>query len=171
MSNASLFTERAWLAQCGNYCGDCLLFHGEVADLARVLLRRLKQMERDHSTHHSPRLPQDIRYQQYCHRLYEALYDIDMLRCTRPCREGGGSECCAVRECCNGRGLEGCWECADLTQCPMLRDFCSEDFKDKMRTLLEIRENGPERFLESVQTRSKRAAKTSRCHRSEKRSG
>jgi hypothetical protein len=149
-------SEQTWLAYCGNYCGDCLLFHGEVTDLARVLLRRLKQMEQDHSEHHSPQLPHSVLYQQYCHRLYEALYAIDMLRCTRLCREGGGSESCKVRKCCVQHELDGCWDCTELTQCSILHEFSAASFEAKMRTLLEIRENGVEEFLKDVKKRQNR---------------
>jgi len=147
--------DRNWLAHCGNYCGDCLLYHGEITDLAKVLLRRLKRMEHDHSAHHAPQLPQNDVYQQYCHRLYEALYSIDLLCCTQVCREGGGSETCKIRECCIERGLAGCWDCDDLTRCALLSEIDPAYFEEKMRTLLEIRENGVERFLKHVHQRRK----------------
>ncbi|NQT26315.1 DUF3795 domain-containing protein [candidate division KSB1 bacterium] len=155
--------EHTWLAYCGNYCGDCLLFHGEVTDLAGVLLRRLKLMEHDQSAHHSPQLPHSEIYQQYCHRLYEALYSIDELRCTQLCREGGGSEFCKIRKCCVQHDLDGCWDCAELTQCSILQEFDAISLEAKMRTLLEIRENGVEGFLKDLKKRQKLVRKTP-CH-------
>lgn len=149
--------SHAWLAYCGNFCGDCLLFHGEVTDLARVLLRRLKQMEHDQSDHHSPQLPHNEIYQHYCHRLYEALYCIDLLRCAALCRDGGGSDTCKIRTCCTERNLEGCWDCDTLTHCPVLKGLDPVCFEAKMRTLLEIRENGAVAFLKDMGKRQKNA--------------
>ena len=164
MTKQDKSADHNWLAFCGNYCGDCLLYHGEITDLAKVLLRRIKQMEHDHSPHHTPQLPLSDEYQQYCHRLYEALYSIDLLRCRRLCRDGGGSESCKIRKCCTHHQLAGCWECDDLTRCSILSELDPAYFEEKMRTLLEIRENGADRFLKEVRKRQRRIGSTERHH-------
>lgn len=30
------------------------------------------------------------------------------------CRQGGGDEACLVRDCCQERGYQGCWECDEM---------------------------------------------------------
>lgn len=107
-------------------------------------------MERDRSEYYSPQLPHSELYQQYCHRLYEALYSIDELRCDQLCRDEGGSESCKIRKCCVQHELEGCWDCSELTQCSTLQEFNAACFEPKMRTLLEIRENGVDEFLKDA---------------------
>jgi hypothetical protein len=41
----------------------------------------------------------------------------------RGCRDGGGPEVCEKRQCCEERGLGGCWQCEAF---PCAKDFADE---------------------------------------------
>jgi len=48
------------------------------------------------------------------------LKSIKALRCSGPCRLGGGKPQCLIRDCALGKGLKGCWECLERPGCSLL---------------------------------------------------
>jgi hypothetical protein len=37
--------DESWIAYCGLYCGDCPIYAGEIADLAKALLGKLDESD------------------------------------------------------------------------------------------------------------------------------
>jgi hypothetical protein len=41
-------------------------------------------------------------------------------RCKKGCKNGGGLPFCTIRNCCQIKGYEGCWECTEFEACHKL---------------------------------------------------
>ena len=79
----------------------------------------------------------------------EVLDAIAELQCNNTCRGGGCSTFeCKIIECCNTKGLLGCWECIEFENCREL-DFLEPFHGDLPRkNLRKIKELGLEKWLE-----------------------
>lgn len=117
------FNEKDLTAFCGLYCGDCIRFQSKAARLAGELLTSLDdEGYRAYAESKTSGDPSQIKgveaYAGYdkALALLEALADG---QCNNPCRLGGDgcSDHCPVKDCCTEKGIEGCWECAELDQC------------------------------------------------------
>jgi len=53
----------------------------------------------------------------------KVLKEIESLKCSGPCRDGGGKPECEVRKCAQGKGYPGCWECSDRNTCIKLNSL------------------------------------------------
>lgn len=73
------------------------------------------------------------------------------------CRQGGGDEGCAIRECAQAQGFAGCWDCA---QFPCQRaGMGSADFRGLIvASIQSVREHGLAETAERVAARGGRPA-------------
>ncbi|MBE0433096.1 DUF3795 domain-containing protein [candidate division WOR-3 bacterium] len=93
------------IAYCGLYCGDCFMYKGKIADLARNLRKELRASKFSRfasmiSKYFKP-------YKNYG-TTYEVLGMMLRLRCKRTCHDGGGPPQCKVRNCCTKKKIPGC---------------------------------------------------------------
>jgi len=111
--------SKGLIAYCGLYCGDCFIYQGKIADLARDLRKEIRKSKFDRfakmiSKYFKP-------YKNY-DTTYEVLGMMVRLRCKRTCHNGGGPPSCKIRNCCIKKGIDGCWQCAEFEECKKL-DF------------------------------------------------
>jgi hypothetical protein len=131
--------EARLVAHCGLYCGDCAGYGGEIATHAEALLAALEayQFERSAAELFSEAIPD---YPQ----LEKMIRFLTEMRCPRVCRERTTPEetACAILRCCRGRGLEGCWACAEREGCDHLRPMAKLHGDALDRNLAAIAEIG-----------------------------
>jgi hypothetical protein len=108
------------IAYCGLYCGDCFGYKGEIADLARDLRKELRKFKFEQTASGGAMFPTVEEYQT----CYKVLGQMVRLRCKRTCRGGGGPPWCKIRQCCQKKEIQGCWECDEFEMCKKL-DFFS----------------------------------------------
>jgi len=69
------------------------------------------------------------------------------LRCHKACKGDGGPPFCKMRKCCQKKGIDGCWECADFEKCDKL-DFLKSGHGDAhIKNLRKLKKAGVEGFL------------------------
>jgi hypothetical protein len=138
--------ERNLLGYCGLYCGDCFAHQGVIAGLARELLKELRAAGfADMAAALSP-VPEFSVFRDYpqCH---DVLGGLVRFRCKRACRGGGGNPRCLMRGCCLGRGLVGCWECAEFEECDKLHVLERGHGDAAIRNLRIIKRQGVDSFI------------------------
>ena len=134
------------IAYCGLYCGDCFGYQGTIADLARDLRKELRSHRFDKTAESLADVPFFKAYQNYP-QCYEVLGAMVKLRC-KSCKAGGGPPFCKMRQCCQKKGIEGCWECADFESCDKL-DFLKGNHGDAhLKNLRKLKKAGIEAFQE-----------------------
>lgn len=80
-------------------------------------------------------------------KCYEVLGTMVRFRCHTGCRSGGGPPSCGIRECCQKKGLEGCWECLEFESCTKL-DFLKPVHDDgHIKNLRLLKRKGPAEFV------------------------
>ena len=132
------------IAYCGLYCGDCFIYQGRIADLARDLRKELRTSKFSRfakmiSKYFKP-------YKNY-DTTYEVLGMMVRLRCKRTCRNGGGPPSCKIRNCCMKKKIAGCWECDAFEQCQKL-DFLQAVHGDAhIKNLRILKRKGIGQFL------------------------
>lgn len=135
-------TSKNLVAYCGLYCGDCLGYTGEVADLSRDLRKVLRKYKFD-------KVAETIPFKEFKHynECYEVLGAMVKIRCKRACRGGGGPPFCKIRKCCQKNCYEGCWECDKLEDCDKLK-FLEPIHKDAhIKNLKNIKRIGIEKWI------------------------
>ena len=116
------------VAYCGLYCPKC--YKMKVADAANSLNSELK----------SAQIKGAELLEKYP-SLKQILNDLDNLRCTKFCREGGGkSSVCIIKKCCDNHNIEGCWKCADFNNCKILK-------KQFINNIKKIQKIGVENYI------------------------
>ena len=108
------------IAYCGLYCVDCHGYNGKIPDLARDLRKELRQIHYDKfatfiSTYS---FGKDFKDYDECYKVLGAMVKF---RCSKGCRNGGGSPFCNIRKCTQKKGLDGCWECIEFETCKKLQ--------------------------------------------------
>ena len=141
-----MIKERDLIAYCGLYCGDCFGYRGEIADLARDLRKELRQARFDKTAQFMSTFSFFKVFKNYP-QCYEVLGALVKLRCRKTCKGGGGPPFCKMRKCCQKKGIDGCWECAEFETCQKL-DFLKQSHGDAhIRNLRIISKKGTEQFL------------------------
>ena len=139
--------ERQLVAYCGLYCGECFLYQGKVADLARDLRKELRQSKFDRTAAYLSSVSFFANLKDYP-QCYQVLGTMVKLRCNKGCRGGGGSPACKMRICCQKKGIEGCWECEEFETCQKL-DYLNTNHDDALlKNLRIISKKGMEQFLQ-----------------------
>lgn len=132
------------IACCGLYCGDCINYKGEVADLARDLRKKLREAKFERVAQGLSKFFKEFNDYEQC---YAVLGAMVRLRCKRACRGGGGPPACKIRNCCQKKNIQGCWECEEFETCGKL-DFLRPVHEDAhIKNLRKIRKQGVESFL------------------------
>jgi hypothetical protein len=137
------------ITYCGLYCGDCLGYKGKVPDLARDLIKELRAAQFDKTAKVLAAVPSYEGFKNYDQGC-ELLEALVRLRCRQTCRGGGGTDFCrfcTIRKCCQGKGFEGCWECAEFETCRNLDRLKPHHGDAHLRNLRTIKEKGAEVFL------------------------
>jgi len=129
---------------CGLYCGDCFNYKGEIADLARDLRKKLRQVKFDRVSQGLSKYFKAFKNYEQC---YEVLGAMVRLRCKKACRNGGGNPFCKIRNCCRKKNIQGCWECDEFETCKKF-DFLKLIHEDaNVKNLKKIKKRGIESFL------------------------
>ena len=96
------------IAYCGLDCAECFSYKMTVSDAAKSLRRELRVARLKEGWNEIPFLGEYWAFKK-------SLDGLAMLRCPRPCREGGGNPWCKIRKCAVKKGVAGCWECDNLS--------------------------------------------------------
>jgi hypothetical protein len=109
--------DEKFTAFCGLCCIDCIPSNCGFFHLVHNLEEVLSDLQFDeYARLKAERNPVFSEYQTFI----KVLKEIESLKCSRPCREGGGKPECEVRNCVLGKGYSGCWECSDRRTCTKL---------------------------------------------------
>lgn len=130
------------ISYCGRYCGDCFLYKGEIADLARDLRQKLSETKVD-----SQKFSKYIKAFQDYEKCYEVLGAMAGLRCERACQNGGGTPSCKIRACCQRKDIPGCWDCQEFNTCDKLDVFKPIHGDANIKNLRKLKKEGVEAFL------------------------
>jgi hypothetical protein len=132
-------------AYCGLFCGDCIRYKNKYAPLARELSDALQKVKFDRYV--AVKSLYDVKYKGY-NEFEKFLQALIELQCNHGCRGGGCPTLkCKIMECCQNRGLEGCWECGNLESCDKF-DFLKPFHGDgPLRNLEKIKDLGLENWL------------------------
>ena len=141
-----LTEDKNLIVYCGLYCGDCPIYKGKIADLARDLRKELRGARFGKTAEYLATMPFFAAYKNYS-ECYEVLGALVKMRCKNACRGGGGPPFCKIRKCCQKRGFEGCWECDEFKTCEKL-DFLKPNHGDAhIRNLRRSKKKGVDEFL------------------------
>ena len=138
--------EEKLIAYCGLFCGGCFSYQGKIADLARDLRKELRQTRFDKTAESLSNLSFFKVFKEYpgC---YEVLGAMVKLRCKNACRDGGGNPFCAIRKCCQKKGIEGCWQCDEFEDCRKM-DFLKTNHGDAhIKNLRIVKKKGKKELL------------------------
>jgi len=136
--------DTSLVGYCGLYCGDCFNYKGEIADLARDLRKKLREAKFDVASRGLTKYFKDFANYEQC---YQVLGAMVRLRCKKACKNGGGNPSCKVRNCCQKKAIDGCWECREFETCTKL-DFLKPIHGDaNLKNLRYIKEHGAKVFL------------------------
>lgn len=105
--------EADLIGYCGLDCAECFVYKMTVSEAAKALRREMRAAKLKDAWKDIPFLGE---YEPF----KKSLDGLAALRCTKGCRDGGGNPWCKIRKCCQKRGFDGCWECADFETCDKL---------------------------------------------------
>ncbi|RLE28354.1 hypothetical protein DRJ54_06730 [Candidatus Acetothermia bacterium] len=101
------------ITYCGLYEGCCARWH-ENLTIAK-LASALAELMDGHGLHHwMPEAVQEFDYSEFRKGLRFFGQKQGWFVCKRGCKKGDGNPRCKIRECCQGRGLELCFDCGDF---------------------------------------------------------
>jgi len=137
-------SNRDLISYCGLYCGDCVSC--KVADLARDLRKELRAAKFHNTAEVLAAVPffQALKNYNEC---YEVLGALVKFRCKKTCRSGGGPPFCKMRKCCQKKGIEGCWECAEFETCEKLDFLKTGHGEAHLKNLRTLKKKGVDAFL------------------------
>jgi hypothetical protein len=137
------------VAYCGLFCGDCIIRTSELGSRAGQLLDAIKTDAFRKVATGLPQLMPELRegLAQYdpCCRALDAMRQLD---CRRPCKNGGGSEACPMKQCCQTKAIAGCWQCETFETCETLAWLRPVHQDAHLRNPRTIRHLGIEAFLQ-----------------------
>jgi hypothetical protein len=132
---------------CGMFCGDCIVRTSNIAKTANILLQKVTTDEFKTLVRGLPKVIPAYNklnlYDQFC----DFLSLISHLSCGKCCKEGGGIPNCAIRSCCQGKAIEGCWICGDFKDCKKIAWLCKIHPDAPIKNLTKIKEFGMEAYL------------------------
>jgi hypothetical protein len=134
------------VAYCGLYCGDCYRYKGRIADLARDLRKELRQENFDLAADALATIPSFSDFKDYP-QCYELLGEMVKFRCKRSCHGGGGPPVCRIRECCQKKGISGCWQCDSIETCRKLNFLKPFHDDAHLKNLKILKRSGVASFL------------------------
>ncbi|MBU1626692.1 DUF3795 domain-containing protein [bacterium] len=112
----------ALICYCGYYGGSCAIWCGypHFRETVRLLAEWVDSMG---FQHWMPEVVKDFDYKEFRKGMEFLSKEEGGLRCTKCCKGGEGNPYCEVRICCKERGLEICFDCADLMGCEKIQKF------------------------------------------------
>jgi hypothetical protein len=129
---------------CGLHCADCYAFTGRVAQLAGELRALLQQYN---FAAVSRVVPFDgLQHYAPADAFLEAL---TFMRCEKTCRGGGGNPACQIRQCCGEKGLDGCWECAAMEECGLVKALEPIHRDANIKNLRNIKKQGIDEWVKA----------------------
>ncbi len=108
------------IAYCGLPCDSCPIRHSDVADLASQLADSLSQDSWKQLCIGLSAIEKHFSALQEYGEILNSLKLLGEIECQHPCKKGGGSTDCKIRQCCLEKELEGCWVCAEFESCEKL---------------------------------------------------
>jgi hypothetical protein len=134
------------LAYCGLYCGTCPDYTQSIANLARDLKDELDRCKVAKAAPAMAKIPTLKAFRHY-EKFYELLQTMMTLRCSNPCKRGGGNPDCPIKLCAKAKNFEGCWQCDSFPKCEKLKMI--EQFDDPVyaKNLKRVKKIGLEQFL------------------------
>lgn len=133
-------------AYCGLYCGDCSIYKGKIADLAKDIRKELREARFDKTAEALSRVSFFKIFNNYP-QCYEVLGAMVKLRCRKVCKNGGGPPFCKIRKCCQKKGIKGCWECNEFETCEKLDLLKPGHGVAHIKNLRKINKQGTDEFL------------------------
>jgi hypothetical protein len=103
---------------CGAYCGECALFPGFTA--LREAAKALNELIEIHGLQNwiprawLPEAENKFDFAEFRKGLSFFSNAESFFVCRKRCKEGGGFAECIMRQCCQERGLDVCFDCADF---------------------------------------------------------
>jgi hypothetical protein len=141
-------TYSSQVAYCGLFCGECIIRQGNIGKLCTDLLRIMKTPEFQKLAAGLPKIKPETYHSleriDECYSVLEAMTNLD---CEHICKEAGGTAGCKIRECCQKKGLDGCWECDLIETCETLAWLNTVNCDANILNLGIIKEKGLEVFL------------------------
>jgi hypothetical protein len=109
--------DEKFTAFCGLCCNDCIPSNYDFFHLVQNFEEMLSDLQFDeYARLKAERNPIFSDYPTFI----KVLKEIESLKCPVPCRAGGGKPKCEIRNCVQGKGYSGCWECGDQRICTKL---------------------------------------------------
>ena len=109
--------DEKFTAFCGLCCNDCIPSNYDFFHLVQNFEGMLSDLQFDeYARLKAERNPIFSDYPTFI----KVLKEIESLKCPVPCRTGGGKPKCEIRNCVQGKGYSGCWECGDRRICTKL---------------------------------------------------
>ncbi|MDQ1255166.1 MAG: hypothetical protein QG646_4445 [Euryarchaeota archaeon] len=109
--------DEKFTAFCGLCCMDCIPSNYGFFRLVNNLGEILSELQFDeYAILKAEKNPVFEEYPTFI----KVLNEIELLKCSGTCREGGGKPECEIRNCVFGKGYSGCWECRDRHTCTKL---------------------------------------------------
>lgn len=137
------------ISYCGLYCGRCFIRKDDIADQALRMLDKFREVRFEKWAGGLSELnPDEMKSFAKHEACYEVLQAWDAMRCSKTCREGGGSHKCAIRACCLEKGKKGCWECDKFDDCSILGLLKPVNGDANIRNIRRILEIGTLLFAE-----------------------
>jgi len=151
------------IAYCGLYCGECPVYEGKIADLARELrkeFRKAKSKEIAQSilnffkeedktgfaeTEKGKKALKVFEDYPIC---YEVLGAFAKMRCKKICKDGGGPLSCKVRKCCVKKDIEGCWQCDEFETCEKFGLLKIAHGDGHIKNLRKLKKKGVDEFIQ-----------------------
>jgi hypothetical protein len=138
------------ISYCALYCGNCFLRIGDIADLSQQLLKRFRQIKFEKWAKGLAGISKELKAFEKYESCYEVLKAWDGMRCTKICKEGGGSTSCKIRICCQKKNIEGCWECEYFKNCDTLAWLVPVNGEVNVNHIKKIIAKGMDKFIEEI---------------------
>ena len=74
------------------------------------------------------------------------------LRCSSPCKKGGGNPDCEIRLCAEKKSFDGCWQCDIFEGCEKLKVLEQFDDPIYVENLRRVKEIGMEKFINEMES-------------------
>ena len=134
------------IGYCGMYCGDCPGYTQTVANLAKDLRKELRQQRFGQMADALAKVPFFKAFKNY-DKCYDLLGTMMKMRCNKRCRRMGGPPTCKARQCCQKKGILGCWQCDDFPTCEKLKFLEEGHGVAHLKNLRKLKRQGPAAFL------------------------
>ncbi len=109
--------DESLTSYCGLCCADCIPSREEFFTLVSRLDEMLGALQFEHYAELKSAMNEEFKdYPKFL----SILRQIKGLRCSSPCRLGGGYPRCEIRQCAQSKGLKGCWQCKARRSCTLL---------------------------------------------------